>query len=92
MDTARNELVNFIMRIPDSDIPTIGKILKAFLPEEPSTMTDAEYLQFLEQAPEDDEEPWTEDDERDIEEAKREIAKGNYITLEDFARKHGYGN
>lgn len=91
MDTARNELIKLIMKLPEREILPAKRFLEFLLGKIPS-MTDEEYLQFLEQTPEDDEEPWTEEDERDIEQAKKEIAEGKYITLEDFARKHAHGN
>lgn len=34
MDTARNELVSFIMRIPENNIPTVREFLKKMMSEQ----------------------------------------------------------
>ena len=85
----RQQIVNLVDLIPEKELHTALKFLE-FLSEnnnenqqEERELTTGEYMAILNTAPYDDEE-WTEDEERELQEARKEAKAGYVISLEEL--------
>jgi hypothetical protein len=77
----QQELVELATRVPNEDIPTAKRVLKALIGADP-------FWAALESAPYDDE-PVTPDDEAALAEAEAEFGRGETTSHEEILREFG---
>ncbi|MCD4784004.1 MAG: hypothetical protein K8T10_09295 [Candidatus Eremiobacteraeota bacterium] len=85
---ARQKLTNLINYIPEEELHTAIKFIEFLVGAMPEELSKEKYFQALDSLPYTDE-PWTEEDENDYQESRKDIAEGRVITLEQYEKERG---